>query len=99
MFGRLREASDISAMGQEVRILPRSRLSEVFDKVMGEISKIDKDSAREETELSLMMEFWRQRNIGKMGVMMQPIGALYKNIEELAFYPAARETTARFLWT
>ena len=99
-FRGLRMAlKDISAEKQKVRILPESRVSEVFDKIMGEISKIDKDSAQEETEESLMMEFWRQRNRGKMEALIQPTGALYKNREELAFYPAVCENTAKSRWT
>ena len=99
-FRGLREAlNNIFAKKQKVRIKPGPRVSDIFDKIMGEISKIDKDSAREETELSLMMEFWRQRNRGKIEALIQPIGALYKNLEELAFYPAVREDTARSRWT
>ena len=89
---------DISVEKQTVRILPESRVSGVFDKIMGEISKINKDSAQEETEESLMMEFWRQRNKGKMKALIQPISELYKNLEELAFYPAACKTMGRFRW-
>ena len=83
-FLGLRESlNNIFAKKQKVRIKPGPRVSDIFDKIMGEISKIDKDSAREETELSLMMEFWRQRNRGKMEAMIQPIGALHKNLEGL----------------
>ena len=55
--GGLREAvNNISAKRHKVCILPESRVSKVFHKIMGEVSKIDKDSMREETEQSLMIE-------------------------------------------
>ena len=34
-----------------------------------------------------------------MEALIQPIGALYKDLEEIAFYPAVGENTARFRWT
>ena len=61
---------NISAINQEVCILPKSRVSEVFYKIMGEISKADKDCVREETEESVIMKFWRQRNRGKMKALI-----------------------------